>query len=153
MAPEAAPGGGNFMTKKVMGLPIIVWVGGAALLAYIYFRSRSSASAGSPSTTGGGGTATTGGATLQKGAVQVTITQESPQPKPPVRGRQPGWHSHPSIPPRKKGATPVPHHPATHPKKPKPMPTVHRPPSKKHHGNVNVPKKKKKPVITNAKRA
>lgn len=144
MAPEpGADGGGGMLTKKIMGIPVVVWVGGIALIAYLYLRNRSG-SAGSPSTSGGGGSVTTGSTRIDKGAIQVTITQGNPQPHlPHLHHRRTTWHTHPTIPPRKRGAPPP------HKNKHKILHTVHRPPSKRHHGNENVPKHKKKPVITN----
>ena len=92
MDPEKDQGGG-MMQSRIFGLPTIVWVLGAAVLAYLYFSHRSSQSAGSPSTPGGGGTATSGTTRIDKGAIQVTVTQ-NPQPKPPVWKREKGDHDH-----------------------------------------------------------
>lgn len=47
-------GGGNFFTKKYMGIPGIVWLGGAAILAYfLFFRNSSSSSSSGTSGTSG----------------------------------------------------------------------------------------------------
>lgn len=80
MATEPATGGGgNFFTAKIMGIPGVVWLIGAAAIAYFLFaRSSSSGSAGSPSTSGGGGTVTTGQTTIDSGAVQVSVSQSGP---------------------------------------------------------------------------
>jgi LysM repeat protein len=58
-APPEQGGGGNFFTQKYMGIPGIVWLGGAAILAYFLFFRKSSSSSGSgsgASNTGTGGT-------------------------------------------------------------------------------------------------
>lgn len=151
MDPEAPPGGGGgLMGSKIMGIPTIVWVGGVALIVYFLFFRNSSGSASGVSTSGGGGTATSGNTTIDKGAIQVSITQgNSHQPKPPVRGRRPGHHSHlpgglnpgglnKPYPPRGK-----------HPHKKRDiLPTEHRPPSKRPHPG-EIKRHKKKPVIEN----
>lgn len=67
--PEPPPeggGGGNFLTQKHFGLPGIVWIAGAALLAYFLFFRKSGGAAG-PSSSGGGGTADTGTINLYTG--------------------------------------------------------------------------------------
>jgi len=58
-------------------VPVWVWIGGAALLAYMYF-SRKSSSAQTPAnkTTGGGGSIKTGNTIVKKGAVHVTVMQD-----------------------------------------------------------------------------
>jgi LysM repeat protein len=57
MPPEEpqAEGEGNALTKKYMGIPGVVWLGGAAVLAYfLFFRGKGSASgAAQPAETGG----------------------------------------------------------------------------------------------------
>jgi hypothetical protein len=82
MAPETGTSGGgtNFFTQKIMGIPGVVWLIGAAAIAYFLFArsSSSSGSAGSPSTSGGGGTITTGQTTIDQGAVQVSVSQTGP---------------------------------------------------------------------------
>lgn len=134
MDPETAnPDDTNFATRKIMGIPVIVWVGIVALGAYIFITHRSSQSAGSPSTSGGGGTATEGNTTLQKGAITVTVSQTNPQPKPPVHGRKTVVGTHPNIPPRTRGAP----HPS---KKPDVHKTTRKPGSPNPGGVV-----KKKP--------
>jgi LysM repeat protein len=65
MSPEVPPpeGGGSFLTQRFYGIPAIVWLGGAAILAYfLFFRNKSGAA--SPSSSGGGGTSTTGDITF-----------------------------------------------------------------------------------------
>ena len=92
------PGAGNIFTNRILGIPGVVWLIGAGVLAYfIFFRNRGQ-SAGSPSTSGGGGTITTGNTTIEKGAVTVNVSQPQsstetettnnqgqPGPKPPPR--------------------------------------------------------------------
>jgi hypothetical protein len=91
MSPEDGAGGGmgGIFTAKIMGIPGIVWLIGAAGIAYFIFaRKSSAASAGSPSTSGGGGTITTGQTTIDSGAVTVSVSQggsgdtSNPQPTP-----------------------------------------------------------------------
>jgi LysM repeat protein len=76
MAPEpTAPssGGGSFLTTKYMGIPGIVWLGGAAILAYfLFFRNKSSSSQGS-SSSGGGGTSSTGDITFTPPANRIQV--------------------------------------------------------------------------------
>ena len=64
--------GGNFLQR----IPVWVWVGGAAVIAYFLFF-RNSSSSNQPSTSGGGGQVTTGATTIKKGAVNVSISQDS----------------------------------------------------------------------------
>jgi LysM repeat protein len=55
---DAGGGGGNMLTRKYYGIPGIVWLGGAALLAYfLFFRNKSSSSSGSGSSANDSGTA------------------------------------------------------------------------------------------------
>jgi hypothetical protein len=98
MAPESGGGGGNLFTGRIMGIPGVVWLLGAGVLAYFIFFRKGSAGAGG-STSGGGGTIDTSGTqtTLQKGAIAVTVSQTDnnpataknpqPTPKPPPRKR------------------------------------------------------------------
>lgn len=77
-------GGGSFLTQKWLGLPAIVWLGGAAVLAY-FIMSRSSSTPAN-STSGGGGQIHTGKTTVQSGAVRINVNANddgNPQPKPP----------------------------------------------------------------------
>ena len=67
--------GGNIFTNRIMGVPGIVWLIGAGVLAYFIFFRNKGQSAGSPSTSGGGGTITTGNTQIQKGAVTVNVSQ------------------------------------------------------------------------------
>lgn len=69
------PGAGNIFTNRIMGVPGIVWLIGAGVLAYFVFFRNKSQSAGSPSTSGGGGTISTGNTRIDKGAVTVTVQQ------------------------------------------------------------------------------
>jgi LysM repeat protein len=58
MPPEGPPpeGGGNVLTRKYMGVPGIVWLGGAAILAYFLFFRGKGSSGGAPAPTETGGT-------------------------------------------------------------------------------------------------
>ena len=111
-----APASAGFMSKKFMGIPAIVWLIGAALLAYLYFRNSSKSSGGATST-GGGGTSTTGNISLAtRGPVIDVISQyaqtqtsnrntttnnnhpprhrtHNPQPKPPHRKNKQTHHT------------------------------------------------------------
>lgn len=112
-APEpqggGAPGGG-FMSKKFLGIPAVVWLIGAAILAYLYFRnSSSSGSSGTgASSSAGSGQSTTGDITFTPGTSTVEVQgntnpstqqnttqttnnsgtpnpQPTPNPKPPTK--------------------------------------------------------------------
>lgn len=77
-APESggAPGGsaaGSFMSRKYLGIPAVVWIAGVALLAYMYFRRKSTASGGGATSTGGGGTSTTGDIAFQPAAETIDV--------------------------------------------------------------------------------
>lgn len=96
---------GNFFTRKVGPFPAWVWLAGAALLAYLYFRHTQGAGggiAGSPTTTGGGGTITTGNTRVDKGAVTVTVNADKgignddkdTDPDHHKHQHQPGHHHH-----------------------------------------------------------
>ena len=80
--------------RRIFGLPVIVWVGIVAVIAFIWFSRRNSSSGGSGilgggSSSGGGGSATAGNTTIDKGAVTISVTQGNKgQPKPPVRGKK-----------------------------------------------------------------
>jgi LysM repeat protein len=70
--PEGPPAstGGNFLTQKYFGMPGIVWLGGAALLAYfLFFRKSGSGSSGS-SGTSSGSDGTSGAVTFNQGTGQ-----------------------------------------------------------------------------------
>lgn len=95
--------GGNIFTNRILGIPGVVWLIGAGVLAYfVFFRNRGQ-SAGSPSTSGGGGTITTGNTRIEKGAVTVNVSQPQTssetetEPGTTKTGGQPG----PKPPPRK----------------------------------------------------
>lgn len=75
-APDAGGGGGSFLTRKYMGIPAIVWVGGAALLAYMLFFRNSSGSSGSG--TSSSGTATTGNITFSPPASDTSNSGLNP---------------------------------------------------------------------------
>lgn len=75
-APEggAPQQGGGIMSRKFMGIPAIVWLAGAAILAYLYFRSKSSSSTGTGATsTGGTGTSTTGDVAFSPAAETIDV--------------------------------------------------------------------------------
>lgn len=81
--------------RRVLGLPLIVWVLIVAVVAYLWFsRSQSGGGllgglSGGGSTSGGGGTATAGNTTIDKGAVTISVSQGSnKQPKPPVHRKK-----------------------------------------------------------------
>jgi LysM repeat protein len=83
-APEPGGGTGSFFQKKFLGIPAIVWLGGAAILAYLYFRSQSgSSSSGTTATTpsnANSGTATTGDTTFPANAsTNLTINSQYAQ--------------------------------------------------------------------------
>ncbi|MGH9207788.1 MAG: PASTA domain-containing protein [Acidimicrobiales bacterium] len=79
------------MTMRFLGLPAIVWIGAAAVVAFWWFSRQSGGSAGQAgSATGGSGTIDTGATTIDSGAVQITVSQGQPQP--PVTGTK-GGHS------------------------------------------------------------
>lgn len=72
--PSQPPAQGGFFTQKYLGIPGVVWLAGAAVLAYfLFFRNKSSSGAGGTST-GGGGTSTTGDITLQPGTETIDLT-------------------------------------------------------------------------------
>lgn len=103
MAPEPeAQGEGNFLTRRIAGMPAFVWVGGAALLAYLLFF-RGARSSGN-SSSGGGGTSTTGDVSFTPGTTSVTITGGGTANGPVATGTT-GTHNpqpKPVPPPRKK---------------------------------------------------
>lgn len=55
-----APAAGGFMQKKFLGIPAWIWLVAAAVLAYMYFRNKGGATAGTATSSGGPGTATSG---------------------------------------------------------------------------------------------
>jgi len=79
-------GGGGLASSKFMGMPVIVWVGGIALIVYFLFFRNSGAGrsgsgtgqAGNP--VGGSGTITSGDTTIDSGAVQVTVNGANSSP-------------------------------------------------------------------------
>jgi LysM repeat protein len=66
------------MTQKFYGIPAIVWLGGAAILAYFLFFRNKSSSAAAPSSSGGGGTSTTGNITFTPPQVNVPVSGANP---------------------------------------------------------------------------
>lgn len=100
--PEAGEGQ-NFFTKKFFGIPAIVWILGAVLLAYLFFRSKSGSS-GTASTSGGGGTSTTGNISLKPPTITV-IEQYGKSPRhvaEPPKHRTPNPQPKPQPKPAKK---------------------------------------------------
>lgn len=83
--------------RRIFGLPVIVWIGIAAVIAFIWFSRRNSSSggggllggSGGDTSSGGGGSATSGNTRIDKGAVSITVTQGNKgQPKPPMRHKK-----------------------------------------------------------------
>lgn len=98
MAPEAGASGGGLMGGRILGIPTLVWVAGAALVSYfLFFRGKSTAGAGGTST-GGGGTSTTGNISVQPQPVSITVTGE-PQPSPEPVPSSPSPNPQPKPPP------------------------------------------------------
>lgn len=76
-------------------IPPLVWVGAAALLAYLYFSHQQSAQASTQGvkTSGGGGSIRTGNTRIAKDAIKIDVSmaddgqgkgkQHQPGPKPP----------------------------------------------------------------------
>lgn len=108
---------GNFLTHKYGGIPGIVWLAGAAAVAYfLFFRNKGGGSTGAQST-GGGGTSTTGDITLTPGTETIDLgapsgnvvsnpapvdTGEDNEPNQPSQSGTPNPQPMPFIPPRKK---------------------------------------------------
>lgn len=81
--------GGGFMSMKFMGIPAIVWIGGAAILVYFLMKHNSQSSQPTNRTSGGGGTVKTGKTVVRSGAVRIDVNGTgvgNPQPKPPHGG-------------------------------------------------------------------
>lgn len=81
----------NPLTNRVAGLPVIVWVGIIALVTLWWFsrKKKGGGIGGSVTTSGGGGSASAGRTTIDKGAVQITVTQgDREQPGPPVKKKR-----------------------------------------------------------------
>jgi hypothetical protein len=81
--------GGNFLTRKVMGIPAWVFLAGAAAIAYFLFMRNSSSTTPTNSTSGGGGSIHTGKTVVEKGAVNIRVNDgtgndgKTHQPHPP----------------------------------------------------------------------
>jgi hypothetical protein len=75
-------------------IPPLVWVGAAAVLAYLYFSHKSSASSaqqqGSVKTGGGGGSIRTGNVKIAKDAIDIRVMQDGQG----EHQHQPGGHGH-----------------------------------------------------------
>jgi hypothetical protein len=74
--PDEGGGGGGFMSQRFLGIPAVVWLVGAAIVAYLYFAHKSAAGQTAPaSSTANQGTVTqtTGATTIDTGAVQVDV--------------------------------------------------------------------------------
>jgi hypothetical protein len=86
-APEGGSPGGGFMSAKFLGVPAIVWLLGAAVLAYFYFKSSSSSSSSTGSSSGqpnqpqatNSGTQTAGAITVSPGTTNFNITSQYAQ--------------------------------------------------------------------------
>lgn len=84
MAPEQAPppqqdpGGGGILRQRYLGIPGVVWLAGAAFLAYfLFFRNKGSSGGGTSSS--GNGQSTTGDISLTPGTTTIDLTgQTSP---------------------------------------------------------------------------
>lgn len=110
--PESGGGGPaapSFMSKKFMGIPAIVWLIGAVLLAYLYFRRGS----GGASSSGGGGTSTTGDISIAPATTTLNVkgqygpfTQSSTQTLTQSR-QSPPRHRTPNPQPKPKVKHPV----------------------------------------------
>lgn len=84
-APEPQPGqgggGGSFFSKKFLGIPAVIWLAGAAILAYLYFKNQSSSSGSSGSgatSSSGSGQSTTGDITFTPGTSTVEVQGTNP---------------------------------------------------------------------------
>ena len=91
MTMPAEPQQGGIFSQKFMGIPALVWLAGAAILAYWWFSRQSSSSSGTGSSSANSGTntQTTGATTIDTGAVQVSVNtggsgDTSTQPTPPT---------------------------------------------------------------------
>jgi LysM domain len=117
MPPEGG-GTGSFLQKKFLGIPAIVWLGGAAILAYLYFRSQSGSSGSSSSGTSANtpqnansGTATTGDTTFGAPTTNLTINSQYSQTSssttgvPAPRHTTPNPQPTPAVKPATKTAT------------------------------------------------
>jgi hypothetical protein len=75
--PDEGTSGGGFMSQKFMGIPAIVWLIGAAVIAYLWFSKQQAASGqtapASSTANQGTVTQTTGATTIDTGAVQVDV--------------------------------------------------------------------------------
>lgn len=121
--PEQQPQQGNFLTKKYGGIPGVVWLAGAAVVAYfLFFRGKGSTGATS---SGGGGASTTGDISITPGTSTVNVTDSSPVPGPRGPKGPPG----PRGPQGKPGPPGGKQHHHTH----NPQPRPHPKPKKKKH--------------------
>lgn len=57
-------------------IPSWVWIGGAALVAYLFISRSSSSSSTKPTTGGGGGTITTGNTRINKDAINISVMMD-----------------------------------------------------------------------------
>jgi len=79
MPPEPGqPQQGNFLTRKYGGIPGVVWMAGAAVVAYFLFFRGKGGGGGGASSSGGGGTSTTGDISIQPGTETIDLTGEGP---------------------------------------------------------------------------
>jgi LysM repeat protein len=102
MPPEGGGGGtGSFLQKKFLGIPAIVWLIGAAVLAYLYFRSQNSSSSTSTGSStpanvpqnANSGTSTTGDTTFGPPTTNLTINSQYSQASNSTTGSPPPRHA------------------------------------------------------------
>lgn len=109
MSPDPGGSGGGFMQKKFLGIPAIVWLIGAAVIAFMYFRSQNGSSSGStaPGATTNSGTATTGNTTFGAPTTNLTITSQYSQASNSNTGVPAPRHATPNPQPTPKTKAPV----------------------------------------------
>lgn len=124
--PEPGGGGGNFLTRKILGLPVFVWALLAIVIAYFYFRSRggSSGIAGSnPVSSANNGTATTGDTTFPSDPLNITVNSQYSQTgkASSTAGNPPPRHTTKNPQPTPKTKPPVKKHVVSHKPPAKPV--------------------------------
>jgi hypothetical protein len=110
--PEPTGQSGGIFMKKYAGIPGIVWVAGAVLLAYLIFRR--SGTGGGATSTGGGGTSTTGNISVGpvSRALNVTANYNNAHTSTTIH---PAHHK--PMPPRHRVPNPQPRPPHKRPKR------------------------------------
>lgn len=131
---------GNFLTRKYGGIPGVVWLAGAAVIAYFLFFRGKSSSANAPSSSGGGGTSTTGDISLQPGTETIDLTGSGSDTtiSNPAPAINPGGLPQPPSGPTQTGT-------------PNPQPSPKPPPKKKTVGGSVAHKAGAPPTVTVAK--